>query len=437
MSLTFQPKNKIGPGEYNNWAIGPDGNLYDLAAPKPVLISSPSSPWDVRGCLHHQAYIDKAANLYVWGKSAAGETGAATTTTTTPQLVSKDIKGNPFGLVLQVEPYCNAIGGNGYLILKGDGTVWIMGNTQTGMKGDGTAGDANTIAPTQVVFPAGVVITKIGAGVCCGALDATGGLWMWGSDVPNQYYKTYTLARGADNPDATKPGKVALPWAATDICVGGFFNYAVSASGSLAGWGYYPDYLTGVKGAVKAGNTPVVLDSLLKLPAPVAKVFMSVIATYVILTTGKLWAWGDNAVGACGNGVELNFATYKTPYAWDWGLMELPQAPVAIMPTKTFNWVFASLGDAFYYLAEDTDGNLYSAGRNKGFVLANGLGSTDSNLQSAKPNLWDVPLLTAINPFGNIVVAPPVVVPPVVKTIDHIDVYYTDGTKDTLPSKTT
>lgn len=425
----------LGPGEYNNWAINPsDGQVYDLSAGTPAkVVGQPAvKVIDVKGCLHSQMLIDDKGNLSIWGKSAAGETGQPTTTTSMPQPVLKDAAGNPFGNVKACVPYCNAIGGNGYLILKWDGTVWIMGNTQTGMRGDGSQGNPNDAAPVEVAMPLGFApIVEIAAGIMCAARDGNGNVCSWGGGMTSgnaQYYPTYTLGRGVDNPDYTKPGLVKLPWPAASLCCGGFFNYAVNASGSVAGWGYTPEYLIGV--ATKncpfpAGNTPIILDSYLKLPQPVSRLWMSTMCTYALLSDGSLFSWGDNAVGACGNGVELDFANYKNssgqsaPYAWDWGRMELPQAAVQIGVGLKFVNVSTGLGDVFYFIAEDVDGNLYAAGRNKGGVLGNGViagayvngklvADSTGNVASSYPNSWDVPWLTRINPFAGL---PPVPTP--------------------------
>jgi|SRR5579859_6295728 len=401
------PQWLIGSGEYDCWIAKRGQSLFNAAGGLPSLVSGqPSGIVDVKGCLHHQTVVDNLGNLYLWGQSAAGETGQPVTYTAIPTLVAKDINGNLFGSVKQAVPYCNGIGGNGVLILKTDGTVWIMGNTQTAMRGDGTAGNFNDAAPVQVSIPA--TITKICAGIYCAALDMNGNVWTWGADASGQYWKTYVLGRGVDNPDATRPAMMALPSPAADICAGGFFNYAILKTGSIVGWAYYPEYLTGSPTAsapVTAGNTPVLLDKLLNLPQPIAKLFMSTVATYAILTDGTLWSWGDNACGACGNGVQINFATYKTPYAWDWGRMELPQAPVHIGVGLTFVNVATGLGDVFYAWAEDSNGNLYSWGRNKGGTVGNGeVGPSDQ--QSSYPNSWDVPWMTPINPFALTAVVP-------------------------------
>ena len=155
------------------------------------------------------------------------------------------------------------------------------------------------------------------------------------------------------------------------------------------------------------------LDGQLALPHPIASICVSSAATYVILTDSSLWAWGDNAVGAIGSGTELDFSKYTTspspsggtpnPYNWDWGMGELmQQKPVQIAKgLHSFTNIWTSGADVFYCYAEDVNGQLYSWGRNKGAVLGNGvIESGFGSLGAAYPNSWDVPGVTAVNPFA-------------------------------------
>ena len=120
--------------------------------------------------------------------------------------------------------------------------------------------------------------------------------------------------------------------------------------------------------------------------------------------------------GQIGNGQEINWATYTvnpapsggmvTPYAWDWGMSpaEFQQhKPVQIAPGIN-NFVGLSEGEetVFYKFAVDANGQLYSWGRNKTGILGNGVMDGDyqnGNIAATYPNSFDVPYITAINPF--------------------------------------
>jgi Carbohydrate binding module (family 6)/Secretion system C-terminal sorting domain len=151
----------------------------------------------------------------------------------------------------------------------------------------------------------------------------------------------------------------------------------------------------------------------LGFPHPIASIVVSSSATYVILTDSTIWAWGDNVTGAIGNGQELDFSKYTTgpsptggtpaPYNWDWAMGELlQQKPVQIANgLHSFTNIWATGNDVFYCYAEDVNGQLYSWGRGKGGVLGNAVMAGGSGgIAALYPNSWDVPWVTAVNPFG-------------------------------------
>jgi hypothetical protein len=177
----------------------------------------------------------------------------------------------------------------------------------------------------------------------------------------------------------------------------------------------------GVGATASAGWTnqpsPILLDGDLNLPNPIAHISCNATSTYAILTDGSLWAWGGSECGQIGNGQDLNYAKYTlnpspyggttpAPYAWNWDMStaQLQQhKPVQIAPGIN-NFVALSEGsaDVFYKYAVDANGQLYSWGRNKNGVLANGVIEGDyvlGDIGSTYPNSFDVPYITAISPF--------------------------------------
>jgi hypothetical protein len=409
-------KYQVGPGEYNCLILNTSTHqVYTTLPGVPQQVTGiPSNIKYVMCGAHHWFVVDGSGNVFTWGTNVNGECGVGTITPTVdnPTQIMVDANGNPFNNVVQVLGG-GAAGGTGWssAALKADGTVWVWGNTVTGMRGNGTYG-GNDPAPVQVQFPAGVVIKKIQFFYIGVALDQNGNVWTWGGS--GLYQSPWTLGQGSANPDYNTPHMISLPAPAKDIAGSYWWNYALLTNGQLWGWGFFYPYL-GIGNGGMAGNgnqsySPVQLDAQLNLPKPISKIYTNNCGTYAILSDSTLWAWGDNATGAMGIGSEINYATYTSggsprPYAWDWGLGEdLVQKPVQVGPgLHSFTDVWVSSALVFYVYAEDANGQLYGWGRNKGAVIANGVVASDGYLGALPgnyPNSWDVPWITAINPFS-------------------------------------
>ncbi|HLI93370.1 MAG TPA: hypothetical protein VKU83_07165, partial [Puia sp.] len=356
--------------------------------------------------LHNGIGVDMNGNVWFWGANDGGMRGDGTVggaTSFVPVQVARDSSGNPFNNVNQVSCFYNEVLSptgaicTGALVCKNDGTVWIWGNTIGGMRGNGQHGQEN-YKPVQVNIPGNPHIVKVLAGEICMALDINGNVYTWGGNG-----RTDLL--GTNNPDYTHVHQVILPKPAKDIAGADMFAYALCADGTLYGWGIYGAYLGDGTGTYLASNVftplPVDLTAGLHLPHPISQIMCNSVSTHVILTDSTLWGWGDNTQGCIGNGVMENWATYHTPYAWDWGAAEILQhQPVQIAPlVHNFVAIFAGTSACFYYYAETATGQLYSWGRNKSIVLGNGI-TSGTDEQVSYPDAWNQPTITAVNPFA-------------------------------------
>jgi alpha-tubulin suppressor-like RCC1 family protein len=434
------PRYYVANGEYANYILdnstqtlygvgqGASGIGSNTGTPGyPILAQFPSANTKisfVAAGLHTGTAVDVNGNVYFTGLNEDGTMGNGTTTGSTGSFIQipTDINGNAFNNVKYLRMGSSIFtGGQGYgaiiYAIKNDGTLWVWGNTQGGYAGDGTYGAVIT-KPTQITsFPAGTVITKILVSNIVIALDSAGNVWTWaGNGNPD-------LLGNASQTDYETPHTITLPGPAADIAGGGFFSYALLRNQSLYGWGWYTGYM-GVGSQASSGTVglnppskPMLLDTSLNLPAKIKVISTNNTTTYVILTDGTLWSWGGNECGQAGIGKELNYAIYTTnpapyggttpsPYDWNQDMSTAQyqvHKPVNIAPGLT-NFVGLSEGvcAVWYKFAIDANNQLYSWGRNKSAILANGVEIGDyvvGTLTSNYPNSLDVSYVTAINPF--------------------------------------
>ncbi|HET6252699.1 MAG TPA: T9SS type A sorting domain-containing protein [Puia sp.] len=386
-----------GIGQHPTQALG---TAIKVQLPAGTQMKSVSSP------LHNGIGVDMNGNVWFWGVNDGGQRGDGTdggATTYVPVQITTDSSGNPFNNVAQVSCWYNEVlsstgeSSTGALVCKNDGTVWVWGNTIGGMRGNGQYGQIN-YKPVQVNIPGNPHIVKVLAGEICMALDDNGNVYTWGGNGRN-------VLLGTNATNYMVPAKVNLPKPAKDIAGADMFVYALATDGTLYGWGIYGAYLGIGTGPYLQANTfqalPVNLTSDLNLPKPISQIMCNSVSTHVILTDSTLWGWGDNTEGNIGNGTMANWASYSTPYAWDWGAAEILQnKPVQIAPlVHNFTAMFAGSSACFYMYAETATGQLYSWGRGKSEVLSDGTMGGAPDLESVYPDGWNQPTITAVNPF--------------------------------------
>jgi len=409
----------VGAGEYQCFFLDQNRHLYGIgdnyaflgtnnAGTKglaiPVVVSPSNLTFQsVAGGLHGGAAVDVNGNVWTIGDNAYGELGNGTTTAlATAYEITVDSLGNPFNNVNQVVLYFTGDAEDqGDYAVKNDGTLWVWGYTGEGMRGNGTAGGLNT-RPVQVLIPGGRSVKQIVAGQVLIVLCTDGTVWTCGAgngQLQNLGYAGATATSSLSLTQVTTLSNI------TQIAGGTAFNYALTSSGTLYGWGVNSSYM-GYAAASGSGTpipTPTVLTNIMNgLPHPITQIVVNTECTHVILSDGSLWGWGDNAMGTIGIGTELNFATTTAPYAWDFLVGDLlVQLPVRIVPSRSdFTAIFGSSVFTFYTYAETADGTLYSWGRNKGCVLGNGVISCSPDITATYPNSWDVTTPTIVAPMA-------------------------------------
>jgi alpha-tubulin suppressor-like RCC1 family protein len=353
-------------------------------------------------CLHGGVAVDVSGNVWTWGQGESGEIGNGVIyadQVTVPIKITVDNNGNAFNNVSSVYCYYSMNNARGTYAIKGDGTLWNWGGTYEGMAANGTKG-GNVTRPTQIIIPGGRKASQLACGNVLTLLCTDGSVWTCGGGIAG---RNPNLGYNAIGNDYLSLHQLDLPSNIVQVAGGNNeFAYALTSEGTLYGWGSYSSYMGGTGGY--ADNTyfytPQLLTSRLNLPYPVKSIVTNMVCTHVILTNGTLWGWGDNAEGSVGNGHELNFAKTTNPYSWDFGPAELlQQAPVQISPKTDFVAVYGAGPFVMFDYAEEANGQLWSWGRNKGAVLANGVNGCTASVAAQYPNSWDVTTPTAVDPF--------------------------------------
>lgn len=394
-------------GAVGTQGLGTVNPSQQMGIPQKVALPAGTQVKNVSSGLHSGLAADINGNVWFWGVNDGGMRCDGTiggATSVTPVQITKDNLGNAFTNISQMSAFwwddmsANNENSSGVLACKTDGTVWIWGNAHGGFIGNGTVG-GEVYAPTQIVIPGNPHIVKVLAGDICMALDNLGNVYTWGGNNRN-------ILLGTNATNYMVPTKVPLAKPAKDIAGAQMFSYALCADGTLYGWGIYGAYLGNGTGTYLASNVfeplPIDLTAGLHLPHPITQIMCNSVCTHVILSDSTLWGWGDNTQGGVGNGIQINFGTYNPVYEWDWGAAEVLQHPPVQLAPQVHNFVaiFAGSAACFYNWAETSTGQLYSWGRNKSEVLANGVMGAVPDLEASYPDSWEQPTVTAINPFG-------------------------------------
>ncbi len=263
---------------------------------------------------------------------------------------------------------------NGYAI-GSDANLYAWGPNINGSLPVGEVPvDATT--PIVVSFPAGVTPTAIAGGFDAGyAIGSDGNLYAWGwngqgelgigNDTGPDACPVNGFGQpGPTGPCAATPVKVDLPPGVnpTAIATSGETEaqpssaYAIGSNGKLYAWGDNSSGQLG-DGNTSESDAPVVVS----LPSGVTPTAIAggTQAAYAIGSDGKLYAWGENGVGALGNGTTTSS---DTPV--------VVSLPPGVTPKVISGGGGAVIGGFGYMVG--SDGNLYAWGYNGDGELGDG-----------------------------------------------------------------
>lgn len=315
---------------------GPDAGSTDSAWPRRVEGLS-----DI-AYLEHGCAIDASGSTWCWGTGAfLRSTTVAFTKETIPVKLAI-----PPATKIAVGRYANDLAVGCAVVASGVICWGTNGSGQVGVPEAGVSATA-ALAPREIPMPPGAPIESLSVGYASIVLRADGTALSWGASpplgrvsslFPDPYPRPIALA-GLSSVDVfnenacavaqgiaycwgSKEGSAptgnhddlarALPWPvgtpepvvdiATNTSLGNLSLSmrwcAVGVSGAVYCWGNNTDGQAG-DGTHDYAFEPVKVAGL---PAPAARVKVTGRSTCALLTTGKVYCWGDNVNGQLGNG---------------------------------------------------------------------------------------------------------------------------------------
>ncbi|HVR83498.1 MAG TPA: RCC1 repeat-containing protein, partial [Planctomycetota bacterium] len=283
-----------GDGSIWTWGDNSNGQLGNGA----VTPNSTSTPFMVPGLAGMTAVCASQYNSYAvrndgtiwaWGGNSNGELGQGSGSAPVPSPVQVQGLTGVFTAV--------AAGSAHVIALRSDGTVWGWGANSGGLLGLGSASPATVYIPVQV--PGLTGITTIKAGILHTlALKNDGTVWAWGDNTNGQ------VGNGtAPNTPVLSPQQVLT--GATELAAFSELSLAVRSDGSVWGWG---SRAIGQVGDEVVSSTPALAPDQAPHLAGISKIAAGTYHALALKTDGTIWAWGDNSVGALGDGGQTDSA---------------------------------------------------------------------------------------------------------------------------------
>ena len=192
-------------------------------------------------------------------------------------------------------------GASNHAVYDSRGTVYACGQNVNGDLGDGST--LSTTRPKKVARLGGLKVTKLVAAFAnSGALLSTGEYLDWGYNADGQ------LGNGHTGRYSDVPVRVVLPHRVTQVAEGGSIwgngqTLVMLSNGRLWAWG------ANFRGQLGAGTIGK-QASPIRFDPPVGVTYKTLATgsatSYAISTTGEVYAWGVNFGGQVGDGTKID-----------------------------------------------------------------------------------------------------------------------------------
>jgi alpha-tubulin suppressor-like RCC1 family protein/sugar lactone lactonase YvrE len=238
-----------------------------------------------------------------------------------------------------------------------DHHLYSWGDDSDGELGNGTT--VSSAVPVLVALPSGVAATAVAASSDAAyAIGSDGHLYAWGDNPDGELGNGTTV-------NSSVPVQVALPSGVTpvQIATGQETAYAIGSDGHLYAWGNGADGALG-DGSMTGGTLPVPVE----LPSGVKAVAGGFLTGYAIGANNQLYAWGNSLDGGLGNGSTADSAVPVQ--------VTLPSGVEAVGLGAGGECTEKGCGGASNGYAIGSDGKLYSWGYNGFGALGDGSTTT-------------------------------------------------------------
>jgi alpha-tubulin suppressor-like RCC1 family protein len=300
----------------------------------------------------HSCALSSLGEVYCWGENSSGQLGDDNSPVDSAGAVSASVTGDLVGVAVQVDA-----GAAHTCALDYDGSVYCWGDNSAGQLGVGPSADMSV--PVQVPTLAGRTVVEIATGAehSC-AVDEDGAAWCWGDNSAGQ------LGAPGSPTGSDLPVRVSTLTGMTDpvvdIDAGAYTTCATTAPGDAYCWGADTTGQLGDDPASADRPEPAAVATTGPLGGKVRQVAVGGVHACALDDDGAASCWGDNTVGALGEGPGLD-APRPEPVAVD-DAGALAGARLAEITAGGEHTCGLSTAGAAYCWGSDGDGQLGDGG---------------------------------------------------------------------------